>query len=67
MNVATITQLIDSVGFPIVVCGVLFYVIYDMQKRYSAAIADITQALNRNTDVMEKMLTSLEEVQYESK
>ena len=61
MDIATITQLIDSVGFPIVMCGLLIYVIYDMQKRYATAINDVTAALNRNTEVMQKMLNSLEE------
>lgn len=62
MDIATISQLIDSVGFPIVMCGLLIYVIYDMQKRYSSAINDMTAALNLNTEVMQKMLDSLEEV-----
>lgn len=62
MDIATISQLIDSVGFPIVMCGLLIYVIYDMQKRYATAINDVTAALNRNTEVMRKMLDSLEEV-----
>ena len=57
MDIATVSQLIDSVGFPIVMCGLLIYVIYDMQKRYATAINDVTAALNRR-----KMLDSLEEV-----
>lgn len=61
MDIATVSQLIDSVGFPIVMCGLLIYVIYDMQKRYATAINDVTAALNRNTEVMQKMLDSLEE------
>ena len=63
MDIATISQLIDSVGFPIVMCGLLIYVIYDMQKRYATAINDVTASLNRNTEVMQKMLNSLEEVE----
>lgn len=63
MDIATVSQLIDSVGFPIVMCGLLIYVIYDMQKRYAAAINDMTEALNLNTEVMHKMLDSFEEVE----
>ena len=62
MDIATVSQLIDSVGFPIVMCGLLIYVIYDMPKRYAAAINDMTEALNLNTEVMRKMLDSFEEV-----
>ena len=66
MDIATIIQLIDSVGFPIVMCGLLIYVIYDMQKRYATAINDVTASLNRNTEVMQKMLNSLEEVEKDA-
>lgn len=61
MDVNVLTDLINTVGFPIVVSGVLLYVIYDMQKRYASAIADITDALNHNTEVINKILTMLEE------
>lgn len=63
MDIATVSQLIDSVGFPIVMCGLLIYVIYDMQKRYAASINDVTSALNLNTEVMQKMLGRFEEVE----
>lgn len=68
MYIATVSQIIDSqlinnVGFPIVMCGLLIYVIYDMQKRYAEAINDVTAALNLNTEVMQKMLDSIEEVE----
>lgn len=63
MDIATVSQLIDSVGFPIVMCGLLIYVIYDMQKRYASAINDVTSALNLNTEVMQKMLDRFKEVE----
>ena len=63
MDIATISQLIDSVGFPIVMCGLLIYVIYYMQKRYATAINDVTAALNRKKEVMQKMLDRIEEVE----
>ena len=34
MDVSTVTQLISSVGFPIVACGVLAYLFYREQENH---------------------------------
>lgn len=48
-------QVVSSVGFPIVCAGALFWYIVNIQS-------GITDALNNNTRVIEKMLHELDEV-----
>jgi len=44
-NVSEITQVISSVGFPIVACGALFWMINTSMKELTTAIAALTQSL----------------------
>lgn len=50
MNIATITTLIGSLGFPIAVCIACFWFI-------NKTLNNITQALNNNTAVMQKFIS----------
>lgn len=59
MDVSTITQLISSVGFPIVACGVLAYLFYREQEnhkeetdKFTNAINELTVALTRLSDLL---------------
>ena len=52
MAANTITTLITSVGFPIVVCLICFWYINKMQEQHSAEIGELTKALNNNTLAM---------------
>ncbi len=65
-------QLISSVGFPIVAClGMGWYVKYqtdnyreevrDMQKEHKEEISRITEALNNNTQALEKLADKLDD------
>lgn len=60
MTVNDITQLITSMGFPIVCCGALFWYIITIQK-------ESTQAISNNTIVMEKILEHLSNEESEEK
>lgn len=53
MDVTVITQLISGVGFPIACCIALGYYINNTVK-------DLSDTINRNTTVMEKILTKLD-------
>lgn len=44
-NVTEITQIISSVGFPIVACGALFWMINTSMKELTGAITALTQSL----------------------
>lgn len=69
------TQLVTSLGFPIVACvGLAFYVKYiidayrqevkDLRKEHQEEIGKITEALNHNTEAITKLTISLERGGY---
>jgi O-acetyl-ADP-ribose deacetylase (regulator of RNase III) len=54
MTPADVTQLVSAVGFPIVACGAMGFYIYKCQKT-------MTDALNNNTLVLQKLVDKQEE------
>lgn len=62
MDVNTVTTLISSVGFPIVVSLFLFYYIYKMQEKTNETIKSLTEAVNNNTNVVNNLITHMTEV-----
>lgn len=55
-------QLVDiltNFGFPIAVCAYLFYERAQERKEHRAETQAMTEALNKNTVVLEKILTTL--------
>ena len=54
LNVNEVTQLINSVGFPIVCCGVLFWTNYKM----TATITELTSTLKLIDERIEKIENS---------
>lgn len=60
MDVSAITQLIGSLGFPIVCCGVLFYQNYKQSNAHKEETRGFIEAINANTIAVEKMITVLE-------
>lgn len=59
MDVSTITQLVSSVGFPIVACGVLAYLFYREQENHKAETGQFTEAINELTIALTKLSDSL--------
>lgn len=53
------TNLISNVGFPIACVGVLFYMQNKEREAHKVESAAWVEALNRNTDVMQKVLEKL--------
>lgn len=51
-----IIQAIGTLGFPIVCCGALFWMIVDNNKRYSDEREKMTTAINNNTEALTKLL-----------
>lgn len=49
MSVQEIIQAVQTVGFPIVMCGVLCWLVYDMQRKHKDEVDKLTTALNNNT------------------
>ncbi len=61
MDAQTIVELISTIGFPIVVCGVLFYVIREQAIRYTKTIDDLRDALHGNTKILAELHTLIKE------
>lgn len=57
MDVTQIMQAIGSLGFPIVACCALFYYLNKEQESHKAEMQMVTEALNRNTDILTELKT----------
>lgn len=51
---------ITTVGFPIVMCCILLWYIIDITKKHKEESEKFTEALNRNTLVMQKLCDKLD-------
>lgn len=56
----SILQAISSVGFPIVMCGILCWYIPRENDRNRVTIDKMSDALNNNTNVLVKLLERLD-------
>lgn len=59
MNVNELTNLITTVGFPIVVCLICFWYINKQATTHKEETDKLTAALNNNTIVMQQLVDKL--------
>lgn len=59
MDVSIVTQLVGSLGFPIVACGVLAYLFYREQENHKEETDKFTNAINELTIALTKLSDSL--------
>ena len=70
MDIASITQLITAVGFPVVACVLMGYYIktqtdnyrsdvLDLQRQHKEEISKVTEAVNNNTLALTKLADAL--------
>lgn len=59
MDFATVLQAIATVGFPIVMCMVLMWYIKDTNDKHKEETKQFTEALNKNTLVLQKLCDNL--------
>lgn len=59
MDITGITQLISSLGFPIVVCGVLFWYLTKEREAHKEETSTLTKTLEDNTKVLSELSTLL--------
>jgi hypothetical protein len=52
-GVQEITQVISSVGFPIVACGALFWMINTTMSKLTDAITELTKSLEKQNELEE--------------
>lgn len=60
MNIDVITQLIGSLGFPIMVAIACFWYINKQTEQHKAEIDKMSEAVNNNTLVIQKLLDKWE-------
>lgn len=59
MDAQFYTNLISSVGFPIVMCLIMVKLMMRMEESHKAEIDSLKEALNSNTNVLTKLETML--------
>lgn len=57
MDAQMITSLVSTVGFPIVACIYMAYLVKDMNEKHASEMNSIRDALNANTSAIGKLET----------
>ena len=60
MDANTIIQLVGSLGFPIVMCGALFWRMVKSDEQHKEEMDKLSEALNNNTIAITKLSDNLE-------
>lgn len=60
MDANTIVQLVGSLGFPIVMCGALFWRMVKSDEQHKAEMDKLSEALNNNTIALTKLSDKLD-------
>lgn len=59
MDLNMVVEIVKSVGFPILACGALFWLINDMRKSHKAEMDKMAEALNNNTTALTRLMDKL--------
>ena len=59
MDLNAITTLLGSIGFPIVMCLLIYYRMDKQDKNHKTEIEKITEALNNNTQAITSLVTKI--------
>lgn len=60
MDMNSATQLIGSIGFPIVMCLLLYYKMGTQDELHRAEMDKMTEAINNNTKALTELISKLE-------
>ena len=60
MDANTIIQLVGSLGFPIVMCGALFWRMVKSDEQHKEEMDKLSEALNNNTIALTKLSDNLD-------
>ena len=60
MDANTIIQLVGSLGFPIVMCGALFWRMVKSDEQHKEEMGKLSEALNNNTIALTKLSDNLD-------
>lgn len=62
MDLNAITTLIGSIGFPIVMCLLLYYRMDKQDENHKSEMDKITEALNNNTQALTALATKINSI-----
>ena len=60
MNYEQVVTIVQTVGFPIVMCAALFWYMITQRAAHKAEVEKMTDALNNNTVVLQKLAAIIE-------
>lgn len=66
MDIETITNLITTIGFPIVCCIIMALYIYRQELQHKEEIDSLRQSLDNNTLMLNKILTYIEALEVKT-
>lgn len=55
MDIQVIGQLVASLGFPIVACGAMFWMVNKQEERHNDEITKLSKTLEDNTTVLQSL------------
>lgn len=62
MDLTAILQAVSSVGFPVAACFLCFWYIKDSSEKHKQEIDKLSEALQNNTLVIQKLCDRMEEI-----
>lgn len=60
-NINAILQAISTVGFPIVMCGIMFWFLNKEQENHKAEMLDLKDVISENNKVLEGLKQLIED------
>lgn len=57
MDLTTIGQIVSSVGFPIVMCLLLYKYMQEQNEKHENEITKLTETINANTQILTELST----------
>lgn len=59
MDISAITSLVSSLGFPIAMCGAMFWYVTKQDTQHQESLEKWQEAFNNNTRILEKLYEKL--------
>ena len=66
MTINELTQLINGVGFPIVACGALFWMLNNSFKQMQDTLRELTNALDDMRESLDKITNRIDRLEKDS-
>lgn len=55
MDIQTVVDLISNLGFPVAMCGALFYYMIKQNEKHEKEVEKLSDTLNANTQVLTEL------------